>query len=136
MAITSFRGEHRFLSNFHPSIITLDDGDYHNVEAAFQASKTDALEEREHMRSLTNPVAAKRYGRKVQLRPHWNEVKYGIMEELLRQKFTRYPDLGEKLLATGDEELIETIRGKLTWGNSLGKALMKVRDELRRGDIP
>ena len=72
--IESFRGEHRFLSNFYPSPITYQGDEYSNVEAAFQAAKTDNPQERAEIRELTNPVMAKRKGRKVTLRPNWEAV--------------------------------------------------------------
>ena len=67
----------------------------------------------------------------------------------MRQKFTRHLDLREKLLATGDAELIEGNTWRdMTWGavwnkdkgrwvgkNNLGRILMKVRDELKSQKI-
>ena len=60
------------------------------------------------------------------------------MEYLLLQKFF-IPELREKLLATGNEELIEgNWWGDTYWGvckgkgeNNLGKSLMKIRTELQ-----
>jgi predicted NAD-dependent protein-ADP-ribosyltransferase YbiA (DUF1768 family) len=60
------------------------------------------------------------------------------MEELVRRKFAD-PELAEKLLATGDEELVEgNTWNDRFWGvcrgegrNELGKILMRVRAELR-----
>lgn len=130
-AIESFRGEYRFLSNFFPSPVDYQGEEYPNVEAAFQAAKTDNPTERAEIRKLTNPVMAKRKGRKVTLRSNWEEVKLTIMKVLVSQKFTRYPDLKAKLLQTGDADLIETIRGRRSWNNHLGKILMDVRCEIR-----
>lgn len=139
MPITFFRGKYAFLSNFHPSPIHLEDGIYANVEAAFQASKTDNPEERAEVRKQNSPTMAKRKGRKVTLRPDWDQVKLEIMHDLVRQKFTRHPELKEKLLATGEEELIEGNNwNDRFWGvskgqgqNHLGKILMKIRAEVR-----
>ena len=128
--IESFRGEYRYLSNFYPSPVSYVGDEYPNVEAAFQAAKTDDRAERAEIRKLTNPVMAKRKGRKVTLRPNWEEVKLSIMKELVFQKFTKHPDLKDKLLATGEAELIETIRGRRSWNNHLGKILMEVRAEI------
>jgi len=135
LSIISFRGENRFLSNFYPSSIQLEDGVYSNVEAAFQSRKTDIPEEREEIRKLTNPVMAKRRGRKVTLRPNWDKVKLGIMYDFVLQKFTEHEDLKLKLLATGNEELVEMLRGRVTWNNHLGRILMKVRSELQTGEV-
>lgn len=44
------------------------------------------------------PDQSKEAGRRVQLRPDWEEVKVGIMEEIVRAKFTQHPELASKLL--------------------------------------
>lgn len=143
--ITSFRGDYHFLSNFYPSSIRWEDDEYRTIEHAFQAAKTFNPEERLRLRETPSPLVVKRLGRKVTLRPDWEQVKLDIMADLLRQKFTRYSDLGALLLATGDAEIIE---GN-TWDdrfygavwdeteqrwigeNHLGKILMRIREELR-----
>ena len=61
------------------------------------------------------------------------------MLDVVRAKFDQHPDLAQKLLATGDEELVEgNDWGDIYWGvykgrgnNMLGKILMRVRAELR-----
>jgi N-glycosidase YbiA len=63
-----------------------------------------------------------------------------VMRGLLRQKFSS-GELYEKLLATGDALLVEgNSWGDRYWGqvqgtgeNHLGKLLMQVRKELKRG---
>src|SRR5664279_6361892 len=105
--ITSFAGEYSFLSNFYPALIALDGEEYPSVEHAFQAAKTDDPEERRAIRETPSPVTAKHRGKRVALRSGWNELRFGVMETLVRQKFIRHSDLRERLLATGDAELIE-----------------------------
>ncbi len=118
--ITSFAGEYSFLSNFYPCAITLDDDDYPTVEHAFQAAKTDDPDERRRVYAAPTPASAKYVGKRVTLRSGWNDLRFGVMETLVRQKFTRHADLGEKLLATGDAELIEGNTWRdTTWGASL-----------------
>ena len=77
------------------------------------------------------------------LRKDWEEVKTDVMRDGLRLKF-QDPTLRAKLLATGDEELIEgNTWHDNTWGacccpecakkkkeNRLGKLLMQVRSEI------
>ena len=53
------------------------------------------------------PSASKKLGRRVQLRPDWEEVKVGIMEEIVRAKFTQNEDLKWRLIGTGDAYLEE-----------------------------
>ena len=104
--ITALHGAYAFLSNFAASPVVLDGVTYPTVEHAFQAAKTFDPAERELIRDANTPATAKRLGRGVALRPDWEQAKYGIMRELLRQKFA-IPELRQALRATGDAELIE-----------------------------
>jgi ribA/ribD-fused uncharacterized protein len=135
--IDRFHGDHGWLSNFWPSPIELDGATYPTVEHAFQAAKTLDLEAREPIRQTTSPGQAKRLGRKVLLRPDWEQVKVEIMRGLLRKKFAD-PSLAALLRATGDRELIEgNTWNDRFWGvcrgagkNWLGRLLMEIRSEL------
>lgn len=136
MAINSFAGEYRFLSNFYPASVMFEGIIYPSVEHAYQAAKTLDLSQRDQIWSMT-AAKAKRFGRKVTLRPDWDEVKIDIMKELLVDKF-QHPHLRDWLRATGTEELTEgNWWGDTFWGvcqgkgeNMLGKLLMEVRQEL------
>lgn len=137
--IDSFRGKYYFLSNFYLAPVTYNGFTYSNNEAAFQAQKTVDIRERMIFATL-DPSAAKRRGRVVDIRPDWDSVKIEIMKDIVRAKFTTNTELGEQLLATGDEVLVEgnTWNDKF-WGvcnghglNHLGIILMEVRDELKQ----
>lgn len=134
--VNEFRGKYYFLSNFYPAPVTYEGLTYSTNEAAFQSAKT--FLDRKRFTNL-DPLSAKRLGRKVQLRPDWEEVKYNIMYEIVKAKFIQNPDLKEKLLQTGNQHLEErNTWGDKIWGtvngtgeNALGKILMKVREELK-----
>lgn len=136
--INSFRGNNYFLSNFYEKPLTYDGITYQNSEAAFQAQKTTDIDVRRQFADL-DPSAAKKMGRKISLRPDWEQVKVQVMYEVVSAKFSQNPDLKEMLLATGNEELIEgNDWGDRIWGqvdgkgqNLLGQILMRVRDELK-----
>lgn len=136
--INSFDGEYRFLSNFHESPIKEGVITYPTVEHYFQAQKTLDYEERLMIARAATPGEAKRMGRQVTLRKDWEDVKISVMEKGLRMKFA-IPELRDKLLATGEEELVEgNWWGDTCWGvckgvgaNNLGKLLMKIREESR-----
>lgn len=138
MKITQFRGDYRFLSNFYPCRILYEGMTYLSTESAYQAAKT--LDKKERLRFMDmSPGEAKREGRKLDVRKDWEEVKLQVMKDVLQLKFFGNKSLAQKLLDTGNAELIE---GN-TWGdtfygvcngigeNHLGKLLMKVRDELK-----
>lgn len=132
--------EYEFLSNFYPSEVFYKGMFYPTVEHAFQAAKTLDPREREKIRAASTPGRAKYLGRTTDLRDDWEDIKFEVMEYLVRQKFTPPPrHLWARLLATGDAELIEgNTWGDTIWGvvdgvgeNHLGKILMKVRAELQ-----
>lgn len=155
--IDQFEGEFEFLSNFFKLLVPIVWGDisFDTVENAYQASKSN-----NHMIrvafSKMKPGKAKRQGAKiltsgVSVNRWWNDdFKLRLMERLVRLKFTTNPELAEKLLATGDREIIEgnnwhdnffgvcrcnncpeEKRVPAELQNQLGKILMKIRAELR-----
>ena len=137
--INSFKNEYRFLSNFAFALVEFDGCLYPTVEHAYQAAKTENMEDRRVMCGLHTPGDAKRFGKFLKIRDDWESVKLGIMEELVRCKFFNDSRLAQMLLLTGDAELIEgNYWGDVFWGvcrgrgnNHLGRILMKVRKELR-----
>ena len=139
MAIDSFTGDYHFLSNFAASKVELDGVEYKSVEHGYQAAKTLNPEGRRRIREAPTPGAAKKLGRSVYLRPDWEEIKFDVMENLLRQKFNQ-PDFRRALLNTSNIELIEgNTWGDTIWGvckgkgeNHLGKILMKIRKDLQK----
>lgn len=142
-SITDFHAEpYRFLSNFYEASVEYGGLVYGSNEAAFQAQKCLSDEGKAQFTALS-PGKSKNIGRRVQLRPDWEQVKVGFMEEIVRAKFTQHPELADMLLATGDRALVEGNHwGDTCWGvdtrtgqgeNHLGKILMKVRAELRQG---
>lgn len=77
-------------------------------------------------------------------RADWNDVKVGIMLEILRAKAAQHEYVRRKLLATGDRELVEDSWRDDFWGwgpnrdgkNTLGRLWMQVRAELRIATPP
>lgn len=160
MEVTEFRGKHWFLSNFSQADVVLIDGVldemiYPTTEHAYQAAKTLDPNVREVIAGMAEPGAAKREGKRLRLRPDWDQVKLGYMKYLLEQKFGLQPNpvdepglperRGRMLLETGEAELIEgNTWGDTYWGcvrgpdgcwigsNHLGQLLMTIRSQLRQ----
>ena len=138
-SITDFSGEYEFLSNFYEVSIEYNGLTYGSTEAAFQAQKCMTDEERAAFTEY-RPSKSKREGKRVKLRSDWEDVKTGIMEEVVRAKFTQHEELAQRLVDTGEKILVEgNDWGDVFWGvdtrtgegdNHLGKILMKVREEL------
>ena len=142
--IDSFRGEYAFLSNCHPAQggIELEGAKYPTVENAFQAAKTPDVEDRKPFETAT-AAAARRMGKRVQLRSDWDYARVEIMRGLVRTKFAE-PEMSTLLLATADEKLVDGNKWHDNyWGicmcprckgekglNWLGRILMAVRNEL------
>jgi ribA/ribD-fused uncharacterized protein len=141
-AILGFSDDHRYLSNFWFAEVRFDGLRYASVEHAYQAAKTLVLIEREQFRDKITPGVAKRLGRGITMRPDWDAVKLGVMEDLVSQKFAR-PDLADLLRKTGEAPILElNVWGDRYWGvvadrdgrlagsNHLGRILMDVRQRL------
>lgn len=141
--ISHFRGEHGFLSNFYFCPINYKGNSFTNSEAVFQSEKTLDT----HSKGLfcrCAPEEAKKLGKRIALRPDWEEVKVGVMRDVLDAKFTQNPSLKQMLLATRERMLVEgntwndrywgamaTPRGVMVGRNMLGRLLMDLRSRLR-----
>lgn len=106
-AITSFTGEYRFLSNFSPPGAF----GYPTVEHYFQAMKSTDRAYRELVRLAATPGEAKRRGREVKLREHWETMRLEVMRAGLADKFAftggQPSVVAHRLLDTGDAVLVE-----------------------------
>ena len=138
MSIDKFEGPNRFLSNFWPCEVRYDGWAYPSVEHAYQAAKFTDPEKRAKIQAATTAQAAKKIGRTKGIRADWDDVKFGIMRDLLQQKFEQGSANATQLLATGDEQLVEgNWWGDTYWGvckgkgkNHLGNLLMQRRSFL------
>ncbi len=140
--IIEFRKEYRFLSNFWPCIVIVNDIIYPSVEHAYQAGKTNNIDIKTIMSKIKRPGDVKIYGKELVMIDDFDENRVKFMTDLVRQKFTD-PDLRRKLLTTRGKILIEgnTWHDNF-WGscscsrcgdnglNMLGKILMNVREEI------
>ena len=141
--IDVFRGSYRFLSNFWGCSIRFDGATYPTVENAYQAAKTLDLRQRRPLENCS-PGDAKRFGRRLLLRPDWEAAKLSVMRDLLAAKFRCGSDLATLLDRTGHHLLVEgNAWGDTFWGvcrgrgeNHLGRLLMERRALNRRAAYP
>ncbi len=126
-----------------PALVAVPD-----VEHYFQACKATSLEDFLWIMEAPTAVSAKRRGgrrgeggRRIELRPDWEEVKFLVMGFACLAKFKRQP-FHRTLLATGERALVENSPSDFIWGgrdrnggysgrNLLGLVLMDVRAKLR-----
>lgn len=144
-----FRDEFFFLSNFYEAPTKMQlagvDGLFKTGEHLFQAQKTLFMRPEENKTEWVNrfiaaptPAKAKYVGRSIRINvPSWDEYSTVAMKKTIYAKFSQYPDLKQKLLATGDLLLVEyNSWGDTVWGvnestrkgeNRLGSLLMNLR---------
>lgn len=151
LPIIKFDGPHRFLSNFYPCSVTLDGVVYPSTEHAYQAAKTLDPAARATVLATRSCGDARRLGQTVPLRPGWEQMKFGVMFNLLAQKFVPGSQLAWQLVQTGEGLLVEgntwhdntygicgcenTGNGKgctspPTGKSQLGEMLMEIRKQL------
>lgn len=98
----TWRTNPRFpFSNFQPvpeKVVCEYRISYPTVEHAYHASKTLDAGVRLYIAEIPTPAEAKKYGRTVDLRADWEQVKLEIMEDLLRQKFRHTTPYGRSLM--------------------------------------
>mmetsp|Transcript_125220 Transcript_125220/g.243679 ORF Transcript_125220/g.243679 Transcript_125220/m.243679 type:complete len:273 (-) Transcript_125220:7-825(-) len=148
-AVWRFRQDHFFLSNMYMApgfSVEFNSLRFLSTEHAFVAAKSLSREEQETIRDTPDPKDAKRFGRQLQLRDDWDDIKFDVMLDLLRRKF-EHNLLAEHLISTGTRCLVEgnlwhdtiwgmaMVDGHLQGDNMLGKLLMQVRSELVSGGI-
>lgn len=130
-------------SNFSAHAIEFQGVKYATAEHAFHAQKFDDTKLREEIVGCGSPLAAWELARKLkpQRRADWNDVKVGILTDIIREKVRQYPEVRTALEETGNREIIEVNENDDFWGtgadgngqNHTGKILMKIRDELVDG---
>lgn len=144
--IKFFKDDHRFLSNFFPAPVEFEDVVYPSTENAYQAAKTLDGILRSNLLHMTAGQAKRFAEKNITKREDWRDINLQLMYELNLQKFSKYDNLKQLLLATGDEVLEEgNYWHDNFWGNCycpkcvdikgenhLGKILMKVREELKK----
>lgn len=138
--------EYGCLSNFSPDPITTPDGRvWLTTEHYFQAMKFDDFAKQEEIRLKPTPKASKVTARAMQgMKADWNEIRISVMLDALRYKVEQHPWIKEKLLASGDNELVESSKWDSFWGdggngtglNWLGRCWMQVRKEIRDSPTP
>lgn len=137
-----------FIKNWFSNMLSFDKPllyqriEYYTVENFYQAMKLPKgnVDKRDYIASL-DPYGAKREGRKLQIRPDWDEIKLDVMEYVLRFKFAPGTSWHSQLMATGEAEIVELNNwNDEYWGvcvrtgrgqNHLGKLLMKLREEFK-----
>ena len=131
------------LENFSAFGLEMDGIYFKTGEHAFQYLKFKDKKICDEIINCSNPYDARILGRKYKSEriPNWAEVKYDYLEKIFKLKLEQNQMVKEALLATKDYLICEyCIDEDTEWGldkngngeNKLGKAWMKVRNEIKR----
>lgn len=138
--ISEFKEQFAFLSNFYHCEFVWNGFTWHSSECAYQAAKSINYNDWCAIAKMS-AGQSKRAGKKVKLRADWEQIKFHLMHEIVREKFLQNDHLKMLLIATGERLLEEgNSWGDRVWGispansgngkNELGKILMAIRKEL------
>jgi ribA/ribD-fused uncharacterized protein len=135
------------LSNFSAFKLRWNGSTYDTSEAAYHCMKFPErpdIQERIYRADSAHVAFKIAETHRADRRPDWDDVKVGIMREIVRAKAEQHEYVRRKLLETGDRPLIEDSWRDDYWGwgpshdgqNMLGRLWMEVRAELRAAARP
>ncbi|WP_214102639.1 NADAR family protein [Acrocarpospora catenulata] len=121
----------------YPAPITVGSVEYPSVAHAYWALSTTDEAARDRIRATERPEKAEEIAAQAPRRADWPQVRLAVMADLVRAKFTQYPDLADLLIATGDARIHHGQFGSDYWHadssrgrNWAGRLLELVRAEL------
>jgi ribA/ribD-fused uncharacterized protein len=113
---------------------------YMTSEHAYQAEKFEEENLKEMIRNSQSAHDAKKLAQANEDKyiKNWNEIRIGVMKEIIKEKVKQHSYVREKLLKTDDKQIIEDSWRDDFWGwgpnkdgqNHLGKLWMEIRKEL------
>jgi ribA/ribD-fused uncharacterized protein len=133
-------GEWGFLSPMYLCKIKIDGVEYKSPEHYYQSGKAATQSKREWIMNADTAYEAKIRShtlKDTELVTRSPQEKIEAIRRGFIAKFTQNPELGEKLLATGDAMLFEDSPDDLFWGikgeNWIGKLVMEAREIVKKG---
>lgn len=140
-----YEREYYALSNFSSFAMMWKGAFYLTSEHVYQAEKFEDEEIKESIRKTMSAHDSKivSHAHKDKYRKDWDDVKVGVMKEILREKVQQHPYIKKKLLDSNGRELIEDSPDDNFWGwgehkdgkNMLGKLWMEIREEIKAGQL-
>lgn len=108
----------------------------------YHSEKFDSEDLKEQIRNTRSAHAALKLAQsnKDKYKKDWDDIKLGVMKEILRVKAAQHPYVKKKLLESEGRELVEDSWRDDFWGwgsnkdgaNHLGKLWMEIRDEVSK----
>ncbi len=128
------------LSSYSRLGFELDGAEWPSVEHYYQGMKFEDGELRELVRTTEHPAKAVKLANanKGMVRKDWPQIREIMMTRAVYIKCRTHEAVASTLLATGDQQIIESSQYDYYWGcgrdgrghNAFGKVLMAVRDKL------
>lgn len=143
MAIKFYKefGEYGYLATYSDYGFYVNDIYYKTSEHYYQSKKFIDIALINKILECKTPKEASNIGRdrNNKLRKNWRLIKCDVMYDAVMYKFSSHPELMKKLIATGDEEIIEETVKEDFWGcginkngsNNYGKILCMVREKIK-----
>lgn len=135
-------GELGYLASYSEHGFYKDNIYWKTLEHYYQAQKFEDKDVIEKIIKAATPKEASTIGRdrNNHLKNNWSKIKLDVMEEGLYNKYIQNKDICEKLLNTGNKEIVEATVKEFYWGcgidgtgeNHFGKLLVKVRNYIRK----
>jgi ribA/ribD-fused uncharacterized protein len=134
--------EHEFyvFSNFSSFMIEWKGKLWPTSEHAYHSEKFEDEGMKEEIRNSRSAHAALKFAEanKDKRKKNWDDIKLGVMKEILHAKVEQHPYVMKKLLESGEREIVEDSWRDDFWGwgpnkdgkNHLGKLWMEVRKEV------
>lgn len=141
-AVLFYESEYYTFSNFAAFAVTYNGRVWMTSKHAYQAAKFDD----DNVITLIHQASSAHDSKKIahnyknKVNENWDQVKVGVMEDILRAKTSQHPYIRERLIETETREIIEDSHGDAFWGrgadhkgrNELGKVWMRIRAEIQQ----
>jgi ribA/ribD-fused uncharacterized protein len=128
-------------SNFSSFALEWEGTLYMTSEHAYQAQKFSDSEIIERIKNARSAYDVFKIAREHQnkVRYDWLDIRVSVMEKIIRAKVAQHPYVKQKLIESGDREIVEDSWKDDFWGwgsnkdgqNQLGKIWMKIREEIK-----
>lgn len=140
MAILFYEQWYDVFSNFSALAVEFEGALYPTAEHAYQAAKCTDPAGKQAILRAKSPAEAKDIANlayQAAKHPQWDQIKVGVLENILRAKLAQHDTVRQALMRSGKEDIGEASPDDMFWGygdgqgqNQLGKLWMKLRSEL------
>ncbi|MFZ2484418.1 MAG: NADAR family protein [Minisyncoccia bacterium] len=140
-----YEREFYVFSNFSSFMLEWKGKLYPTSEHAYHSEKFEDEVIKEAIRNCRSAHDAFKLAKEnsTKYKNNWDEIKLGVMNEIIRAKVAQHPYVRKKLIESGERQIIEDSWKDDFWGwgagkngeNHLGKIWMEVRQEVINSEI-